>query len=91
MTEPVWDVELSATALRSLDALPRKVAVAIVEFLTTTLPSNPRRLSKPLRFKLEGWHAARRGDYRVTFQIDTEQHVQRVGRIEHRAHVYRHR
>jgi len=85
----VWRVEISATAVRSLDRLPAKVAVAIVQFLTVVLPSNPRRLSKPLRFELEGLQVARRGDYRVTFRIDEEQQVLRIGRIEHRAHIYK--
>ncbi len=87
--DPCWRVEMSATALRSLDRLPAKVAVAIVEFVTVTLPSNPRRMSKPLRYELEGLHVARRGDYRVTFRIDDNDHVLQIGRIEHRAHVYK--
>ena len=86
---PVWRVEMSATALRSLDRLPPKVAVAVVEFVTVVLPSNPHRMSKPLRYELEGLHVARRGDYRVTFRIDENEHVLRIGRIEHRAHVYK--
>jgi hypothetical protein len=32
---------------------------------------------------------ARRGDYRVTFRALTDDQVLYVGRIEHRAHVYR--
>ncbi|MDQ2851389.1 MAG: type II toxin-antitoxin system RelE/ParE family toxin [Actinomycetota bacterium] len=84
-----WRVELSATAVRSLDRLPPKVAVAVVEFVTVVLPTNPHRLSKPLRFELEGLHVARRGDYRVTFRIDEDDHVLRIGRIEHRAHIYK--
>ncbi len=80
---------MSATALRSLDRLPPKVAVAVVEFVTVVLPSNPHRMSKPLRYELEGLHVARRGDYRVTFRIDENEHVLRIGRIEHRTHVYK--
>lgn len=80
---------MSATAVRSLDRLPPKVAMAVVEFVTVTLPSNPRRLSKPLRFEMEGLHVARRGDYRVTFRIDEDEHTLRIGRIEHRAHIYK--
>jgi mRNA interferase RelE/StbE len=36
-------------------------------------------------------HVARRGDYRVTFRILDDDHVLLIGRIEHRAHVYRRR
>jgi len=53
------------------------------------LPADPYRLSKPLRFEFEGWPVARRGDYRVTFRALEDDRVLYVGRIEHRAHVYR--
>ncbi len=86
---PVWRVQLSATAAGSLDRLPPKVAVAVVEFVTVVLAGNPRRMSTPLRYELEGLHVARRGDYRVTFGIDQDEQVLRIGRIEHRAHIYK--
>ncbi len=86
-----WTVELSAGAVRGLDKLPRKVAAAMAEFITATLPTDPYRMSKPLRFELEGWRVARRGDYRVTFRAIGDRHVLYVGRVEHRAHVYRQR
>lgn len=91
MTAETWSVRLSPTAVRSLDQLPHKVAAAIVEFMTTTLPINPRRLCEPLRHELSGWHVARRGDYRVTFRMLDDDGVLLVGRIEHRAHAYRQR
>lgn len=84
-----WSVQLSPTAIKALDQLPHKVAAAIAEFVTVTLPKDPRCLSKPLRYELSGWHVARRGDYRVTFRILDDDHVLLIGRIEHRAHVYR--
>lgn len=58
---PAWDVVVAPGAVRSLDRLPEKVAAAVVEFITATLPTNPWRLSKPLRYELEGWRVARRG------------------------------
>ena len=85
-----WAVQLSPSPDRALSRLPHKVAAAIAEFITATLPANPERLSKPLRFDLEGWRVARRGDYRVTFRLLEDDGVLFVGRIEHRAHAYRH-
>jgi mRNA interferase RelE/StbE len=84
-----WSVQLSPTAIRALEHLPHKVAAAIAEFITATLPTDPHRLSKPLRYELSGWRVARRGDYRVTFRILEDDRVLFIGRIEHRAHVYR--
>lgn len=65
------------------------MAAAIAEFITGTLPTDPYRLSKPLRFELAGWRVARRGHYRVTFRIIDDGKILYVGRIEHRAHLYR--
>ncbi|WP_331206154.1 type II toxin-antitoxin system RelE family toxin [Mycobacterium avium] len=61
----------------------------MAEFITGTLPADPYRLSKPLRFEFTGWRVARRGDYRVTFRILEDDRVLLIGRIEHRAHIYR--
>src|SRR5690349_1593697 len=46
-------------------------------------------MSKPLRHELAGWRVARRGDYRVTFRILDDDHALLIGRVEHRAHIYR--
>lgn len=48
-----------------------------------------RRLSKPLTNELLGLHTARRGDYRVLFNLDVEDHILYVHRIEHRSDVYK--
>lgn len=84
-----WAVQLSPSAARALERLPHKVAAAIAEFVTITLPTDPYRMSKPLRFQFEGWRVARRGEYRVTFRVHDDESVLYVGRIEHRAHAYR--
>lgn len=84
-----WSVQLSPGAIRTLERLPHKVAAAIVEFITKTLPTDPYTMSKPLRFELEGWRVARRGGYRVTFRTLPEDHTLYIGWIEHRAHAYR--
>jgi len=86
---PAWSVVVTAAASRSLHRLPEKNAAAIVEFITGVLPANPLRLSKPLRYELERWRTARRGDYRVTLRLAENQHTLVVGRIEHPRDVYR--
>ncbi|MBU8817571.1 toxin RelE [Mycobacterium sp. SWH-M5] len=84
-----WSVRLALGAVRALDRLPYKVAAAIGEFVTVTLPTDPYRVSKPLRHELAGWRVARRGDYRVTFRILDDDRTLLIGGVEHRAHVYR--
>lgn len=86
---PAYHVQVSASARRQLQRLPERVAVAIVEFITTTLAENPNRLSKPLTSELEGLRSARRGDYRVLLWIDEEASTVVIVRVAHRADVYR--
>ncbi|NEM90742.1 type II toxin-antitoxin system RelE/ParE family toxin [Galbitalea soli] len=83
-----WDVQLAPSAIRGLEKLPPRVAVAVVEFVTATLPTNPAPMSKPLRGELDGLWTARRGDYRVLFSLDKATNTLFVMRIAHRADVY---
>ena len=53
-----WRVQVAPSALRSLERLPPRVVGAVVEFVTRTLPTNPERMSKPLRYELEGLRSA---------------------------------
>ena len=74
---------------RTLARLPEKAASAAVEFLTGPLTDDPYRVGHRLRRELEGLWAARRGPYRVIYEIDEGAHRVRVLRLEHRADVYR--
>jgi mRNA interferase RelE/StbE len=76
------------TAARQLAALPERYATAVVELLPA-IAANPRRLGKPLKFELEGRWAARRGPYRVIYEIDEQAGVVRVLAVAHRSDVYR--
>lgn len=89
MTAEPWRVELSTRAQRDLARLPPKVVVAVVEFITAVLPESPERLSKPLTAPLDGLRSARRGDYRVLFELHESDPVVLVVRVAHRAHAYR--
>ncbi len=91
MTAPdqPYHVEAAGSARRDLRRLPGKIAAAIVEFITGALAKNPQRLSKPLRGQLDGYRSARRGDYRVVFRIDEDEHTVVIVGIRHRSHMYR--
>lgn len=89
MSAEPYGVEFASAAKRSLARLPGRIVHAVVEFIAGPLAENPHRLSKPLRFELEGTRSARRGDYRVLLRIDEPRHVIVVLQIDHRAHVYR--
>ncbi|WP_322747318.1 MULTISPECIES: type II toxin-antitoxin system RelE/ParE family toxin [unclassified Frankia] len=84
-----YEIAFTAPARRTLRRLPEKVATAVVEFLYGSLAANPHRVGKPLQLQLAGLHSARRGDYRVIYHIDTDNHRVDIVAIEHRADVYR--
>lgn len=87
--EERWQIQVTGPALKTFHRLPEKAAAAIVEFITGALADNPHRLSKPLTNELLGMRTARRGDYRVLFTLDIEDHVLYVHRVQHRADVYK--
>ena len=89
MTEPEYRLVVAATAERSLARLPEGVAAAIVEFMLGTLVDAPRRVGHPLQRELAGLWVARRGPYRLVYDIDDDRRAVRVLRIDHRADIYR--
>lgn len=84
-----YRLQVSASARRQLHRLPERVALVIVEFITTVLLEGPARLSKPLTGELEGLRSARRGDYRVLLWIDEDASTVVIVRVAHRADIYR--
>lgn len=89
MTADPFEIGWASSALRALNQLPEKVAVACIEFVYGGLSENPHRVGHALRFDLEGKHSARRGDFRVVYEIDDDQRLVTVVAIDHRSNVYR--
>lgn len=79
-----------APARRQFDRLPIEVATAVLETLDA-IAGNPRRLGKPLMFEHEGRFSARRGPYRVIYELDEDAGLVRVVAIGHRRDIYRRR
>ncbi|MFN0091738.1 MAG: type II toxin-antitoxin system RelE family toxin [Acidimicrobiales bacterium] len=63
----------------------------MVEFMLGALIDNPQRVGAPLQRELAGLHSARRGAYRIVYEILDEDGVVVVHRIDHRSTVYRSR
>jgi mRNA interferase RelE/StbE len=91
VTAPAHRLIVVASAERSLARLPESAAAAIVEFMVGGLVEGPRRIGHPLQRELAGLWAARRGPYRVVYEIDDDAATVTVLRIDHRADVYRRR
>ena len=76
-------------AQRELDRLPPKVQHAVAAFITGPLLDNPKRVGKALGGALTGTWSARRGDYRVIYEIDDDVVTVTVIRVGPRGSVYR--
>ncbi len=91
MSEPgdLFELRMAASAEKALARLPGKAAAAIVEFALGPLRRHPHRAGKPLRGEQTGRWSARRGPYRLIYEIDDENHIVRVLHADHRSDVYR--
>jgi mRNA interferase RelE/StbE len=89
VNQPRWELLVAPSAERTLRRLPEKAATAVAEFLLGPLLEAPRRVGHRLRGDLEGLWSARRGPYRVAYELDDSAGQVRVLRIDHRADVYR--
>lgn len=88
-----YQLRVTGPAARALATrIPEKVATAACEFLTTVLVENPHRVGKQLQLPpYHGTWSARRGTYRVLYEIDDEERVVTVTAVEHRGDAYRSR
>lgn len=89
MTAAKWKLVVAASADRTLSRLPEKAASAAVEFMTGALLESPRTVGHPLQRELNGLWSARRGPYRIPYEIDDRTRTVVVLRISHRADAYR--
>ena len=87
--EPGFALRVTGPAERQLNRLPEGTAAAIVEFMLGALLDNPHRLGGSLQRELAGLRSARRGVYRIIYEIDDTERLVIVYRIEHRATAYR--
>ena len=85
-----YQIELTPVARRALThLLPEAVAAACANFLRGALAEDPFRVGKPLRDELAGRYSARRGEFRVIYEIFDDRVVVRVITIRHRRDAYR--
>ncbi len=89
MIDESWNLRIAASAERQLARLPERIAAAVVEFLLGPLCENPQQVGHPLQRELAGLWSARRGAYRVIYEIEDDERTIDVLRIEHRSDVYR--
>ena len=84
-----YRVEITPEGLRHLNRLPSKVRAAVVEAIFGTIAENTQRAGKALGGELEGLCSARRGDFRIVYEIDARARVVLIHRGQHRRTIYR--
>lgn len=68
-----YDLVLTPPARRAIaEKLPESVAVALIDFFSSTLVEHPFRVGKKFRDDLAGIWSSRRGTYRVLYRINDE-------------------
>jgi mRNA interferase RelE/StbE len=84
-----YEVIFAATARRNLERIPPRIVPAIIEFAFGDLAQTPKKVGRPLQRDLEGSYSARRGSYRIIYDIDVVANRIEILRADHRADVYR--
>jgi mRNA-degrading endonuclease RelE of RelBE toxin-antitoxin system len=84
-----YAIQVSKSFLRSLSLLPDKIKPGIVEFVYGSLATNPYRVGKALTEPLEGMWSARRGEYRILYEVDDKAQTIHVMAVRHRRDAYR--
>jgi mRNA interferase RelE/StbE len=87
----VYEAEITPEGLRHLNRLPEKLRAAALAAILGPIAENPQRLGKPLLGELEGLHSARRGDYRIIYEVFEDEKVVLIHRVQHRRDVNRRR
>jgi mRNA-degrading endonuclease RelE of RelBE toxin-antitoxin system len=85
----VYELRVTGPAERQLNGLPERIATAVVEFMLGALLDDPYRVGGALQRELAGLRSARRGVYRVVYEVDDVDGLVIVHRIDHRATAYR--
>ena len=85
----MFEVEITREGLRHLNQLPGTVRDAAIQAILGRIAERPRRVGEPLVGELARLHSARRGEYRVIYEIDDDRKVVIVHRVQHRRVVYR--
>jgi mRNA interferase RelE/StbE len=84
-----YTLVVSRSAARAIaEELPEAVAAAVIELITGPLIEDPYRVGHRLRGPLQGRWSARRGTYRVIYEVDESAQEVTVLDVSHRSEAY---
>ncbi len=85
-----YTITYSARAIKALsETLPSKIASAAFAFIEGPLADNPYRVGKQLNEPFYPAYSARRGEYRIIYQIDEDQILVEIVNVNRRSDVYK--
>jgi mRNA-degrading endonuclease RelE of RelBE toxin-antitoxin system len=85
----VYEIEITAEGLRHFNRTPEKVRHAALESIFGPIADSPNRIGKPLVGDLKGLWSARRGDYRIIYEVLEDDAIVLIHRVQHRRDAYR--
>lgn len=65
----MYEVDITPEGRRSFNRLPGKVHLAALEAIFGPIARSPHQAGKPLLWDFEGLYSARRGDFRIIYEI----------------------
>jgi len=84
----VYKTKWKKAADDNLEELSSDIALKIYNRVENYLISAPKELGKPLVGKYKGLYRYRCGDYRIIYEIDSENNLVIINRIGHRSDIY---
>lgn len=84
----IYKVEWKEAAEDNLDELPSELALKIHDKIESHLVQAPKQLGKALVGQYKGLYRYRYGDYRILYEIDTDNRLIIINRIGHRKEMY---
>lgn len=85
----MYEIDITPEGHRSFNRLPDKVYWAALEAIFGPIAWSPRQAGKPLLWDFEGLYSARRGDFRIIYEIFETEKIVLIHRVDHRRSAYR--
>lgn len=85
----MYEIDITPEGRRGFNRLPDKVHEAALEAIFGPIAHNPHQAGKPLLWDFEGLYSARRGDFRIIYEISETENIVLIHRVDHRRSAYR--
>lgn len=88
MINSLYQIVWKESARDNLRNISRSSAFKLEEKIKSHLVQSPKELGRALTGQYKGLHRYRYGDYRILYEIDTDERLIIINRIGHRKEIY---